>query len=58
MGIIREAIIRLKREKFPQVLRAFRIVSQVAVAADSYNLSYRIVLDDSGILLCKFNEVD
>jgi hypothetical protein len=30
----------------------------IAIAADSYNLPYRIVLDGSGILLRKSNEVD
>ena len=33
-GIIRQAIIRLKSEKFAQVPRAFRVVSQVAIATD------------------------
>jgi hypothetical protein len=58
MGVVREAIIRLKSEKFAQMVRARRVVSQVAIAADSYNLPYRIFLDGSGILLCKFNEID
>jgi hypothetical protein len=40
------------------MVRAFRVVSQVAVAADSYNLPYGIFLNGSGILLGKFNDVD
>ena len=31
MGVIRKAIIRLKSEKFAQMVRASRVVSQIAV---------------------------